>query len=432
VKKPRCSRRSTAATRSRASLRPIGRASKRSWSRRPDVTANSASAAHVEMAAPGGESFAPPTLASNVETLANVPAILPKAPTGSDRSEPDESPGTIVCTITGRTQRQASAEFPMGTPLREVVETIGIGPEDGHRFTACSRGSRTDPAAELLDTPMSHEAMHALATGLGTGGFIVFDDRDDLVAVAAGVSRFLAVESCGQCTPCKQDGLALSRLLTQVSRSDATTTISRPWTGCSTPSRTAPLQPRLPAARRGRQHPGALPRPVQDHVTEAAPALEPEPIVPILDIVDGGRSSMSTRPPSSQIGPSTPNSRARVPPTASTTTGPTKRSESSQPVSRRAGQSEPVSRRAGQSEPDGLSSPGGRPAGVPSPGEREVDGRRDSDHQAVDRERSQRAGLEVPHQEPHGQVGGDRGEEAADQTWPRTWLPLAPSRSGSL
>jgi hypothetical protein len=61
--------------------------------------------------------------------------------------------------------------------------------------------------------------MSAAGTGLGTAGFMVFDDSDDLVALAAGVSRFLAVESCGQCTPCKQDGLALADLLAGLSRS---------------------------------------------------------------------------------------------------------------------------------------------------------------------------------------------------------------------
>jgi NADH:ubiquinone oxidoreductase subunit F (NADH-binding) len=75
--------------------------------------------------------------------------------------------------------------------------------------------------ASLLDTPLTYEDMSAAGSGLGTGGFIVFDDTDDLVALTAGVSRFLAVESCGQCTPCKQDGLALSGLLAGLSRSEA-------------------------------------------------------------------------------------------------------------------------------------------------------------------------------------------------------------------
>jgi NADH-quinone oxidoreductase subunit F len=76
--------------------------------------------------------------------------------------------------------------------------------------------------AGLLDTPVSYEAMQQAGSGLGAAGFLVFDDRVDLVAVAEGVARFLAVESCGQCTPCKQDGQAIAELLTVFCRSEAT------------------------------------------------------------------------------------------------------------------------------------------------------------------------------------------------------------------
>jgi hypothetical protein len=58
--------------------------------------------------------------------------------------------------------------------------------------------------------------MEAAGTGLGAAGFLVFSDADDLAAVAAGVARFLAIESCGQCTPCKQDGLAIAEILARV------------------------------------------------------------------------------------------------------------------------------------------------------------------------------------------------------------------------
>ena len=63
--------------------------------------------------------------------------------------------------------------------------------------------------------------MAAIGSGLGSAGFIVLDDATDVTAVAAGVSRFLAIESCGQCTPCKQDGLELAELMDKVCHSDA-------------------------------------------------------------------------------------------------------------------------------------------------------------------------------------------------------------------
>ena len=105
----------------------------------------------------------------------------------------------------------------MGTPLREVIEEIGGGAQPGRRIKAVLPGVAQGFIPEsLLDTPVSYEGMAAIGSGLGSAGFIVFDDADDLVAVAAGVSRFLAVESCGQCTPCKQDGLELAELLAKV------------------------------------------------------------------------------------------------------------------------------------------------------------------------------------------------------------------------
>jgi NADH:ubiquinone oxidoreductase subunit F (NADH-binding) len=75
--------------------------------------------------------------------------------------------------------------------------------------------------ASQLDAPVSYEGLRAIGSGLGSAGFIVFDDTTDMAAVAAGVSRFLAVESCGQCEPCKLDGATLSRLLAKVSGTDA-------------------------------------------------------------------------------------------------------------------------------------------------------------------------------------------------------------------
>jgi len=253
-----------------------------------DVTANSASAAHVEMAAKDGESAAPPTLASNVETFANVPGIVTNGVDWFRSVGTDGSPGTLVCTITGRTQRHGVAEFAMGTPLREVIETIGGGPEPGHRLTAVLSGvSNPMLPAELLDTPLSHEAMQALGTGLGTGGYIVFDDRDDLVAVAAGVSRFLGVESCGQCTPCKQDGLAIADRLIKVSRSEAEE---------SDLEALDELLERVTDSARCnlayQQHDVVdsvlelFLDQFQDHVVEKRGPVEPELIVPIIDIVD--------------------------------------------------------------------------------------------------------------------------------------------------
>src|SRR3954471_13648059 len=179
-----------------------------------DVDTGSGLSAHVDMAVPGGETGAPPTLVDNVETMANVPRIISRGADWFRTEGTEKSPGTIVCTITGSTRRAGVGEVLMGTPLREAIEMIGGGPRKGHRIKAVLPGVSSGVIPEhLLDTPMSYEALAEVGSGLAAGGCIVFDDTDDLAAVAAGVSRFLAVESCGQCTPCKRDGLSLARLL---------------------------------------------------------------------------------------------------------------------------------------------------------------------------------------------------------------------------
>jgi len=186
-----------------------------------DAESGSGLSAKVEMAGPEGDSEAPPALVDNVETLANVPAIIARGAAWFRTEGTEKSPGTIVCTVTGRVRRPGVGEVMMGTPLREVVEEIGGGALPGRNIKAVMSGVATGLlSADLLDTPLTYEAMSEAGSGLGSGGFIVFDDSVDMTAVAAGASRFLAVESCGQCTPCKQDGLTLADLWAKLCRGE--------------------------------------------------------------------------------------------------------------------------------------------------------------------------------------------------------------------
>jgi NADH:ubiquinone oxidoreductase subunit F (NADH-binding) len=74
---------------------------------------------------------------------------------------------------------------------------------------------------DQLDTPVSNEAMTSVGGMLGAAAFVVFDERSDMAAVAEGVARFLSIESCGLCVPCKEDGLALTDLFGRVRASTA-------------------------------------------------------------------------------------------------------------------------------------------------------------------------------------------------------------------
>jgi NADH:ubiquinone oxidoreductase subunit F (NADH-binding) len=155
-----------------------------------------------------------PALVDNVETIANIPAIVAHGADAFRAVGTETTPGTLVCTITGDTLRHGVAEVPAGTPLRAVVDEVGGGLDAERRILGVLCGvSGPVITPDLLDLPLDHEAMAAAGVSLGSCGFIVVDDRHDPVAVAQGVARFLSVESCGQCEPCKRDGLAVSRLL---------------------------------------------------------------------------------------------------------------------------------------------------------------------------------------------------------------------------
>ena len=162
-----------------------------------------------------------PALVNNTETLANVARIIARGPIWFRNLGTDASPGTMVCTVTGRTRFHGVGEVQMGSPLREVIDDIGGGPRPGRTIKAVLSGVANGViTASMLDTPVSYEGMAAIGSGLGSGAFIVFDDTVDMASVAAGVARFLAVESCGQCSPCKLDGIALSNALVELSSSN--------------------------------------------------------------------------------------------------------------------------------------------------------------------------------------------------------------------
>jgi NADH-quinone oxidoreductase subunit F len=259
------------------------------FERESDTTSGTSSAAHVEMAGPTGETVAPPTLAGNVETFANLPGILRHGADWFRELGTDESPGTVVCTISGDTVRSGVAEVELGTPLREAIDQIGGGPRPGREFVAALSGVANPVLpASAFDTPLSYEAMRAAGSGLGAAGFIVFDDSTDLVAVGAGVSRFLAVESCGQCRHCKDDGLALAALMARLAASQPHGDDTR-----DLPIRLdlVPEGARCNLATQQQVVVGSIleqfPELVAAHAAGDAPAVQPAPIAELREIADG-------------------------------------------------------------------------------------------------------------------------------------------------
>jgi NADH-quinone oxidoreductase subunit F len=144
-----------------------------------------------------------PTAVNNVETLSNVTHILAEGPDWLRQWGTEGSPGTMLFTVAGDLEREGVYEAEMGTPLRELLDMAG-GVKDGREVKAIFPGaSSTAILPAQLDVALAFETMAAAGSGLGAGGFAVYDDTTCIVQAALLFCRFLHVESCAQCPPCK-------------------------------------------------------------------------------------------------------------------------------------------------------------------------------------------------------------------------------------
>ena len=152
-----------------------------------------------------------PTLVNNVETLANVPHILVHGADWFRARGTAESPGTIVATVVGDVVAPDVGEVELGTPLAAVIDAVGSGLRPGRSVKAVFSGvANAVLTPERVAAPLSYEGLSAAGSGMGSAGFIVYDDTTCMVEVAYLFSRFLSVESCGQCPPCKIGSSAIT------------------------------------------------------------------------------------------------------------------------------------------------------------------------------------------------------------------------------
>jgi NADH:ubiquinone oxidoreductase subunit F (NADH-binding) len=178
-------------------------------------------------ASPGGVAteFAAsnPTVVNNVETLATVAQVLARGPEWHRSLGTPRSPGFVVATVVGDVVRSGVAEVELGTPLGEVLERVGGGLPAGRTVKAVLSGAANPVIrGDQLDVACSYEGMEAIGSGLGAAGFLVLDDTASMVEVARELSRFLYVESCGQCPACKLGCGAVTDGLDLVAQGSAT------------------------------------------------------------------------------------------------------------------------------------------------------------------------------------------------------------------
>jgi NADH:ubiquinone oxidoreductase subunit F (NADH-binding)/Pyruvate/2-oxoacid:ferredoxin oxidoreductase delta subunit/(2Fe-2S) ferredoxin len=159
-----------------------------------------------------------PTIVNNVETYANVPAILRKGVDWYKKVGTKSSPGTKVFALAGKINKVGLVEVPMGTKIHDIIYKLGDGIKDGKKFKALQTGGPSGGCIteKNLDTSIDYDSLRALGSMMGSGGMIVMDQDDCMVNVAKYFLEFTLDESCGKCTPCRIGNKRLHEMLVDI------------------------------------------------------------------------------------------------------------------------------------------------------------------------------------------------------------------------
>ncbi len=146
-----------------------------------------------------------PAVVNNVETLSNIPNIIANGTEWFRKIGTTDSPGTMIFTVSGDVRTPGVYELPLGTTLRELIYEYAGGPFPGKEIKAIFSGvSNAVILPGVLNVQLGFDTMRAIGSGLGSGGFIVYDSSTCMVQAAYTFSKFLWMESCNQCSACKR------------------------------------------------------------------------------------------------------------------------------------------------------------------------------------------------------------------------------------
>ena len=168
--------------------------------------------------------YGKPTIINNVETLANVPAIILNGADWFRQYGTEKSPGTKVFALSGKLVNTGLIEVPMGIPLGDILYTIGGGCIGGKTFKAIQTGGPSGGCltAEHLNTPMDYESLTALGAIMGSGGLVVMDEDTCMVDTARYFMDFVRDESCGKCLPCRVGTTRMLEILERITKGQGT------------------------------------------------------------------------------------------------------------------------------------------------------------------------------------------------------------------
>jgi NADH:ubiquinone oxidoreductase subunit F (NADH-binding)/(2Fe-2S) ferredoxin/NAD-dependent dihydropyrimidine dehydrogenase PreA subunit len=164
-----------------------------------------------------------PTVINNVETFANVPAIIIYGADWFARIGSDASGGTKVFALAGKVKQTGLVEVPIGITLREVVMEIGGGSPSGKAVKAVQTGGPAGGCipASMLNLRVDFDTLNKAGSIMGSGGMIVLDEDDCMVDIAKFFMAFSQDESCGKCTPCREGTTRMMEILERITTGKA-------------------------------------------------------------------------------------------------------------------------------------------------------------------------------------------------------------------
>ena len=159
-----------------------------------------------------------PTVLNNVETYANVPAIILNGGAWFAAQGTERSKGTKVFALAGTIKNSGLVEVPVGTPLGDLIYDIGGGIPNGKEFKAAQIGGPSGGCIpkQHLNVPLDYESLSELGAIMGSGGLIVMDEDSCMVDVARFFLEFVQEESCGKCVPCRVGTKRMLEILNRI------------------------------------------------------------------------------------------------------------------------------------------------------------------------------------------------------------------------
>ena len=144
-----------------------------------------------------------PTLIQNAETISNIPYIFQKGASAYRSLGSEASPGTALFSLQGDVEQPGLYEFPLGTPLIDLIWAAG-GVKDDKEIKAALIGGNFGGFlyGKSLHINLDYESLKTVGGSLGCGIVHIFNEESSVEQAADDVLTFFAEETCGQCGPC--------------------------------------------------------------------------------------------------------------------------------------------------------------------------------------------------------------------------------------